>query len=108
VYTLNGIEAVAVAQQINPTRYIIPMHYGTLVFDDLLPLKYFTDEAKENDVPVERIKDRQWLTIDTKSAPPKKGPSIALMSFQGPGMNEIVIKPKDKDKGKDKGKEKDK
>jgi len=109
VYTLNGIEAFAVAQQIAPTRYIMPMHYGTAVFDDLLPLKWFTDEAKENDVAVERIKERQWLKIDTKSEAPKKA-SIVVMSYLGPGMNEVPLRKdkKDKDKGADKDKEKDK
>ena len=105
VYTLDGIKAFEVAQQIAPTRYIIPMHYGTLVFDDLLPLKWFTDEAKENDVKIETIKDRQWLKIDTKSDAPKKA-SIAVLSYMGPGMNEVPIKKKDKDKDKDKEKDK--
>ena len=104
VYTLNGIEAVAVAQQLNPTRYIIPMHYGTVVYDDLLPLKYFTDEAKENDIPIDTLKPREWLKIDTKAAAPKKA-RVAILSYHGPGMNEIKIKPKDK--GKDKEEKKD-
>ncbi len=52
VYTLNGIEAYKVCEQIKPRRYVLPMHYGNIIYDDLLPLKYFTDECKENDVPV--------------------------------------------------------
>src|SRR5262249_30332306 len=105
IYTINGIEAYAVAQQLKPTRYIIPMHYGTVVFDDLLPLKYFTDEAKENGTPIDTLKAREWLKIDTKSAAPKKA-RVAVLSYVGPGMNEIKLK--DKDKKKDESKDKDK
>lgn len=103
VYTLNGIEAFAVVEQIKPTRYVLPMHYGTAVYNDLLPLTYFLDEAKENDVTVEKVKERQWLKIDTKSEAPKKA-SIAVFSYMGPGMNEVKLKDKDKEKEKDKDK----
>jgi L-ascorbate metabolism protein UlaG (beta-lactamase superfamily) len=104
VYTLNGIEAYAVAKQLEPTRYIIPMHYGTVVYDDLLPLKYFTDEAKDNSTPIDTLKVKEWLKIDTKAAAPKK-PRVAILSYVGPGMNEIKLK--DKDKKKDDKKDKD-
>src|SRR5262245_55494563 len=107
VYTLNGLAAMEVVQQINPTRFVLPMHYGTRVFDDLLTEKTFVDEAKDNDYAIETVKARQWLKIDTKSEAPKKA-SIVLMDYMGPGMNEIPIKVKDKDKDKDKDKEKDK
>jgi len=106
VYTLNGLEAYSVVEQIKPTRYVIPMHYGTSVYNDLLPLSYFRDEAKDHEVPIEEIKERQWLKIDTKSEAPKKA-SVAVLSYMGPGMNEIKID-KVKDKGKDKEKEKGK
>jgi len=106
VYTLNGLTAFEVAQQINPTRYVMPMHYGTRVFDDLLTEKAFVDECKENDVSIETVKPRQWLKIDPKSEAPKKW-SVVLMDHMGPGMNEIPIKVKDKDKDKEKDKDKD-
>lgn len=104
VYTINGIEALAVAQQIKPRRYILPMHYGTVVYDDLLSLKYFTDECKESNVPVDTLKPKEWLTIDTKSAVPKQA-RVAVLHYLGPGMGDVKIKGKDKDK--DKGKDKD-
>src|SRR5205823_164777 len=71
VYTLNGIDAQRVVEQIKPTRYVLPMHYATPVFSDLLILKYFLDEQEEGTV-IERFKAKQWLTIDTKSPAPKK------------------------------------
>lgn len=43
VYTLNGDTAKRVLAQIKPTRYTLPMHYGTRTFDDLLPLDEFLD-----------------------------------------------------------------
>jgi L-ascorbate metabolism protein UlaG (beta-lactamase superfamily) len=99
VYTLNGLDAFKVCQQLKPSRYIIPMHYGTVVYDELLPLKYFTDECKENDVPVVYFKEKTFLKIDTRSAAPKKA-SVAVLDYRGP-TDEIKLKPK-KDRGKDK------
>jgi L-ascorbate metabolism protein UlaG (beta-lactamase superfamily) len=100
VYTLNALDAFKVCQQLKPTRYIIPMHYGTVVYDDLLPLKYFTDECKDAEVPIVYFKPKEWLKIDTRSAAPKQA-SLAVLHYQGP-TPEIKLKPRDKDK--DKGK----
>jgi L-ascorbate metabolism protein UlaG (beta-lactamase superfamily) len=94
VYTLNGIEAFKVCQQIKPTRYILPMHYGTPVYTDLLVLKYFTEECEEHKVPVVRFKIRQWLTIDTKAEAPKQ-PTVAVLHWSG---GAIEIKKREKDK----------
>ena len=46
IYTLNGGEAKKVVAQLRPTRYVLPMHYGTKVYDDLLPIKEFREEQK--------------------------------------------------------------
>jgi len=72
VYTLNGLTAAKVVDQLKPKRWVLPMHYGTVVYDDLLPLKYFTDEEKEKEVEIKVFKPNEWLTIDTKAAAPKK------------------------------------
>ena len=82
VYTLNGIDAFKVAQSLKPSRHILPMHYGTVVYDDLLPLKYFTDEAKEAGVPVVAFKGRGWLKIDTASPAPKE-PDVVVLNYLG-------------------------
>ena len=37
IYTLNGSEAKKVVEQLKPKEYIFPMHYGTKVFDAVLP-----------------------------------------------------------------------
>ena len=90
VYTINGLEAFKVCEQIKPRRFILPMHYGTVVYDDLLPLKYFTDECKDNEVPVVVFKPREWLKIDTGSALPKKA-SVAVLHYSG-GAPEMKTK----------------
>jgi L-ascorbate metabolism protein UlaG (beta-lactamase superfamily) len=90
VYTINGLDAFKVCEQIKPRRYILPMHYSTFVYDDLLPVKYFTDECKENEVPIVTFKPLQWLIIDTKAPLPKKA-SVALLHYSGGAP---AIKPK--------------
>jgi L-ascorbate metabolism protein UlaG (beta-lactamase superfamily) len=48
VYTINGSEAKEVVEQLKPKEYIIPMHYGTPRFDDLLPpTEFLEDQPKE-------------------------------------------------------------
>jgi L-ascorbate metabolism protein UlaG (beta-lactamase superfamily) len=100
VYTLNGIDAQKVVKQINPTRAVIPMHYGTVVYDDLLPLKYFLDEQDE-DTPRMKRKPRTWYTVDSASKRPEKVP-VVILDYQG--SPEGGKKPKDK--GKEKAKDK--
>ncbi len=41
IYTLNGAEAKKVIGQLKPKEYIFPMHYGTKIFDDILPIDEF-------------------------------------------------------------------
>jgi L-ascorbate metabolism protein UlaG (beta-lactamase superfamily) len=67
VYTINGDEAKRVVDQLKPRQYILPMHYGTEVFDDLLTAAEFLDEQKN----VRRLPGNK-LTIElgTKLAEP--------------------------------------
>src|SRR5205823_15019842 len=44
IYTLNGSEAKQVVAQIQPKEYVFPMHYGTRVYGDLLPITEFLDD----------------------------------------------------------------
>jgi len=91
VYTLNGLVAFKVMQQVKPRRTTIPMHYGTIVYGDLLPVSYFTDECKEEGVPVTRSKGG-WLKIDTKAEAPKQA-DVTVMDYNGAP---IELKPKKK------------
>lgn len=97
VYTIDGLKAFEVMGQVKPRRCTLPMHYGTIIYNNLLPISYFTDECKDNKVPVKKQK-AGFLTIDTKSALPKQQ-EVYLMDYNG---EPTVIKLKDRDKKKDK------
>ncbi len=44
IYALNGSEAKEVVAQIKPKEYIFPMHCGTKIYDDLLPVDEFLED----------------------------------------------------------------
>src|SRR5438552_4694247 len=46
IYTINGSKAKEVVAQLKPKRYILPMHYGTRTFDELLPPDEFPEAQK--------------------------------------------------------------
>ncbi|MBX9681530.1 MAG: MBL fold metallo-hydrolase [Gemmataceae bacterium] len=52
IYTLNGSEAQEVVEQIRPKEYIFPMHYGTKVFDEVLPVTEFLDGVEKARIAV--------------------------------------------------------
>jgi len=54
VYTLNGAEAKAVVEQIKPKEYILPMHYGTAVYSDLLTANEFLEDFPKANVAVSK------------------------------------------------------
>jgi L-ascorbate metabolism protein UlaG (beta-lactamase superfamily) len=82
VYTLNGLDAQKVVEQLKPTRYILPMHYGTRVYSDLLDLTYFLDEQKMG--KVERLLRSNEIRIDPASKPPEQ-PIIAILNWEQQG-----------------------
>ena len=45
VYTINGIDAQKVVEQLKPKHYVIPMHYGTKVYTALLPETSFIEDV---------------------------------------------------------------
>jgi L-ascorbate metabolism protein UlaG (beta-lactamase superfamily) len=80
VYTMQGLDAMKVVEQINPKRNIIPMHYGTIVYDWLLDIKksHFLD-----DIPAEKIETLKVnkLVIDPKAPAPKEAKFTILHFF---------------------------
>jgi L-ascorbate metabolism protein UlaG (beta-lactamase superfamily) len=46
VYTLNGSDAKKVVAQLKPRYYVLPMHYGTRVYDYLLTADEFLEDQK--------------------------------------------------------------
>jgi L-ascorbate metabolism protein UlaG (beta-lactamase superfamily) len=78
VYTLNGNQAKRVVAQLKPRQYIVPMHYGTKVFDDLLPPTEFLEDQKKERIRVEKTNQ---LVISTDFKPTE--PDIVLLQWTG-------------------------
>jgi L-ascorbate metabolism protein UlaG (beta-lactamase superfamily) len=78
VYTLNGEDAAKVVRQIKPRRYIIPMHYGVPVYDDLLSADEFLEEMKKE--TVKKYKTNE-LHIDPSAKPPAD-PEVAVLHWK--------------------------
>src|SRR5205085_5868863 len=79
IYTLNGGDAKRIIEQLKPTRYVIPMHYGTKVFDDLLPLDEFLDGQKPT--LIKKFDNTNELTVDPTSEVPRE-PLIAILHWE--------------------------
>ena len=77
VYTLNGEDAAIVVKQIKPRRYVIPMHYGTAVYDDVLPVDEFLDNSKKE--AIKKYKTNE-LVIDPSAKQPAE-PEIAVLHW---------------------------
>lgn len=84
VYTINGLDAQKVVEQLKPTRYVLPMHYGTRVYADLLDLNstFFLDDQKMG--KVERFPGSNEITIDPKAKAPAQ-PIIAILNWEKKG-----------------------
>lgn len=75
VYTLNGSEAKDVVAQLKPKRYIIPMHYGTKVYEDLLSADEFLEDQNN-------IKKYAGNRLDVESDFNPKEPQIAVLNWR--------------------------
>jgi L-ascorbate metabolism protein UlaG (beta-lactamase superfamily) len=75
VYTINGAEAKKVVEQLKPKQYILPMHYGSKVFQDLLPLDEFLEDQKN----VKKYSTNQ-LTVEANAK--LMEPTIALLDWK--------------------------
>jgi len=77
VYTLNGTDAKEVVTALKPKKYILPMHYGTKVFDDVLSAdEFLEDQKKEN---IKKMNTNQ-LEIDPDFKPAE--PVIVLLEWK--------------------------
>jgi L-ascorbate metabolism protein UlaG (beta-lactamase superfamily) len=77
VYTINGADAKRVVEEIKPTRYILPMHYATDVYDALLPPTEFLEGQKKSQIQKPTINE---LVIDPAASPPSE-PFIVLLHW---------------------------
>jgi len=79
VFTINGDEAKKVVNQIKPSKYILPMHYGTKEFDIVQPPDEFLEDQKPE--TIKRLKSNQLIVKpDFKPAQP----IIVLMNWRDP------------------------
>jgi L-ascorbate metabolism protein UlaG (beta-lactamase superfamily) len=78
VYTLNGIDAQKVVEQLKPRHYVIPMHYGTAVYDSLLSIKSFIEDVPDNQI--KRPGGNEMLIDPAEKA--KDHPIFAILGFK--------------------------
>jgi len=77
IYTLNGADAKEVVAELKPKKYILPMHYGTNVFNDVLTAEEFLEDQKKENV---KKKDTNQLEIDPDFKPTQ--PEIILLDWK--------------------------
>jgi L-ascorbate metabolism protein UlaG (beta-lactamase superfamily) len=80
IYTLNGTDAKKVVEQIKPKRLILPMHYGTRVFDDLVGPEEFLEGLKN----VQRNLKTNEHVVPLGEKPPV-APDIVLLGWKKGG-----------------------
>jgi L-ascorbate metabolism protein UlaG (beta-lactamase superfamily) len=80
-YTINGLDAQKVVEQLEPKRYILPMHYGMDKESPLLTLEFtgFLDDVDKG--KIKKLRDTNVLVIDPKEATPKDW-SIILLGYE--------------------------
>jgi L-ascorbate metabolism protein UlaG (beta-lactamase superfamily) len=76
IYTLNGSDAKRVLKQIQPKEYVIPMHYGTPVFEDLLSHAEFLQ-----DQPKDKIAVQKHNAIELDRDPKRPRPQITVLHY---------------------------
>jgi L-ascorbate metabolism protein UlaG (beta-lactamase superfamily) len=80
IYTLNGTDAKKVMAQIKPRRLVLPMHYGTKAFEDLLSPDEFLEGLKN----VVRQLETNEITLNPADKPPEE-PKVVLLGWKKGG-----------------------
>jgi L-ascorbate metabolism protein UlaG (beta-lactamase superfamily) len=76
IYTLNGEDAKKVVEQIKPKRLILPMHYGTKAFEDLVGPDEFLDGQKN----VQKLPNTNEIDVAVNEKPPAS-PQVVLLGW---------------------------
>jgi L-ascorbate metabolism protein UlaG (beta-lactamase superfamily) len=76
IYTLNGVEAKKIVDQIKPKEYIFPMHYGTKVFDPVLTAEEFLEQFPKRQIAVS---EDNVLKLNKDSARPR--PLVVQLNY---------------------------
>lgn len=79
IFTINGEKALKVVEQLKPRLFVVPMHYGTKVFDELADAKEFCEGFKSA-----QVRDLSAATNVLEFDPALKAdaPSVVLMGWQ--------------------------
>jgi L-ascorbate metabolism protein UlaG (beta-lactamase superfamily) len=83
VYTLNGIDAQRVVKQLNPRHYVIPMHYGTKVYDELLSVSSFIDDVPADQRKGDVTGGNELVLDPTEKA--RKDPVFVILGYEKRG-----------------------
>ncbi len=75
VYTINGSEAKKVVAQLKPRLYIVPMHFGTKNFTDVLTVDEFLDDQKK-----ERVRRETGNELIIKTDAKASEPDIVVLN----------------------------
>lgn len=78
IYTLNGEQAKDVVGQLKPRLFVLPMHYGTKVYTDVLPPDEFLDGQKN----VRNLGEGNLLEIPPDLKADK--PAVVVMGWTQP------------------------
>jgi L-ascorbate metabolism protein UlaG (beta-lactamase superfamily) len=78
VYTINGLEAKKVVELLKPRQYVIPMHYGTKVFDELLPVDEFLEDQDKTNIKIYEHTNK--LVVESDFRP--REPIIAVLNWK--------------------------
>ncbi len=78
VYTINGLDAREVVDQIKPKRFIFPMHHATRVYEDLLGPEEFLE-----DFPKDQVKKLLVNKFEFRASDPiPKVPLVVMPNFE--------------------------
>jgi L-ascorbate metabolism protein UlaG (beta-lactamase superfamily) len=80
IYTINGIDAQKVVKQLKPRRYVIPMHYGTKVYDSVLPISSFIDDLPNDEFGFKKELGNELLIDPTEK--PREKPVIVQLDYK--------------------------
>jgi L-ascorbate metabolism protein UlaG (beta-lactamase superfamily) len=80
IYTINGEMAKTVVEQLKPKLFIVPMHYGTKVYQDLPPPDEFLDGQKK----IDRLEGSNLLTIPAGLKAER--PTVVILGWAQPKM----------------------
>lgn len=78
IYTINGSEARKVVAQLKPKKYILPMHYGTRVFEDVLSPDEFLDGFKKQNI--RNLENTNKLVVESGFTTPE--PVVVMLGWK--------------------------